>query len=1071
MANDQQAVNSAAALQSSAEARLSDYIVASQAAATSAFNFALSNAQKTVNDQQAAVNEASQAVNAAQAAVQAQQNAVATAQQTASDAAKQVAKDAAAVANAQQLLDALKENGSNKDVAAAAQLQATISQLQSQLKQDKQSAQNAQQMLESAQQNFDQATAAQKSAEEKVNQTKAALAKAQEAVTTAQANATAAQQKVADAKTAALQALETYNNYKNNNNGVPSINVPSSIIKDYENFIKDGNNTPQIKSDCAEGIVANGGKADPSHGFLVANWTSNNGGKTWTPVSMTNYKASDQDKAEIVNPYNMTVEQQTDITKFAAQIINGLRDTFHSTAAGAAHTYGKVKVSPYATQLGNQVIDGAYNNSGWNKNGVGGPHNEAGLITAAKNAGLTTGFVGENISNSLLFNPANVNSDQPMTMADVKESIYASILAMVYQDVETKDGDSMHLGFGGHTEAFLNDPHGMNAISYDDNGNQYMTVTVDKDGWVHFNFFDDGQSSQAMKNKLAQGATTPDGVNAAELNNAHNAYLQKEAQVKTSQTAADAAQNGVTTAKANLATAQTAVNEATAAQQKAANEALNQKAIMANAQVAVQNANELINQLQKKLNDAQAELNAVNGNVQDKARELAQAQDDLNAAQQKLNDSKSVQASRNAAVNDATAKLNQLQQTVQEKQNDLQQAQSELQNKKNEYAQLNSQMRLARVFGTSLEAVSPQSNYEEAISNAKKAVADAQQKLAEDTKTYNASQDKLQQLTAHVSQLKTIYQATLANAKKSDAVQNDTAVKNAKSALAAAQLKVQVENGKLTQLKGTLSKDQATLDTANGDLTKAQEKLNSLLTDLKRAQITFDGLSHPYVPETPATPTTPTSQATTSAAQPNAGSAANNESAAASQASDDNQTTSDAAEEKAESGVEENAASTVAETSEVQTIKSTVENPGSLNRASEEANIKSEIAAQIAARNAHAANDNMMAGYDDPYDNYYDLQQEAASIPSAPLEGYTRQLSSNGAINAKLEDAIKSGQIKLPSDSTNNTKAEAKKQPKVNKDSLTAMTVVAAGAALATGASLNKKRKNRVAKKLENEDN
>lgn len=59
----------------------------------------------------------------------------------------------------------------------------------------------------------------------------------------------------------------------------------------------------------------------------------------------------------------------------------------------------------------------------------------------------------------------------------------------------------------------------------------------------------------------------------------------------------------------------------------------------------------------------------------------------------------------------------------------------------------------------------------------------------------------------------------------------------------------------------------------------------------------------------------------------------------------------------------------------------------------------------------------------------------------------------------------------MPSDSTNNTKAEAKKQPKVNKDSLTAMTVVAAGAALATGASLNKKRKNRVAKKLENEDN
>ena len=39
------------------------------------------------------------------------------------------------------------------------------------------------------------------------------------------------------------------------------------------------------------------------------------------------------------------------------------------------------------------------------------------------------------------------------------------------------------------------------------------------------------------------------------------------------------------------------------------------------------------------------------------------------------------------------------------------------------------------------------------------------------------------------------------------------------------------------------------------------------------------------------------------------------------------------------------------------------------------------------------------------------------------LEGYTRQLG-GGKINAKLEAAIKSGQINLPS---SNTKSEAKK--------------------------------------------
>lgn len=664
------------------------------------------------------------------------------------------------------------------------------------------------------------------------------------------------------------------------------------------------------------------------------------------------------------------------------------------------------------------------------------------MVAAANKAGLNTGFVGENLSTGLLLDPASLhrNLTQSMSMADVKQSIYAGILAMIYQDVENSAAAPLYYGFGGHTEAFLNDPKGMNGISYDDNGNQYMTVTIDKDGWVHYNFFDDGRASQAVKNKLTQGAITPENASAAQINNAHNDYLQKEGAVTTAQNAATAAQNGVTTAQANVATAQTAVNS----------------------------ANENINNLQAKLAKVQADLNAINGSVQDKARQLAQAQTNLAAAQQKLNASKNVQASRDAAVNEANAKLNQLQQNVQAKQNDLQQAQSELQNKKNEYSQLNSQIRLAKVFGTSLAAVSPQSNYEKAISDAKKAVASAQQKLSDDTQVYKASQAKLQELTATVSQLQTIYEAALSNAKKSDAVQNDAAVKKAKTALAAAQLKVQVETGKLTQLKGTLDKDQTTLDVANGDLTKAQEKLNSLQNELKRAQITLDGLSHPYIPSTPAVEGTDSEGETTTSSKVTSDANSATDQTEANSTSNDNASTSEAANDASQNETQEANVTTEAnyEENDQQVLTSKVQNPGNLNRASEEASVKSEIAAQIAARNAHAANDNMMAGFDDPYDNYYDLQQEAASIPSAPLEGYIRQLS-GGKINAKLEAAIKSGQIKLPS---SNTKSEAKKQPKVNKDSLTAMTVVAAGAALATGASLNKKRKNKVAKKLEDNE-
>ena len=227
----------------------------------------MENAQKAVNDQQEAVNAASQAVNTAQSAVQAQQNAVSIAQQTASQAAAQVAKDASAVADAQQRLDALKNNGSNDNVTATAQLQSTISQLQKQLANDKQAAQNAQQMLESAQQNYD--------------------------------HATAAQQKVATAKADALKALETYNNYKNDN-GVPTVKTPSDIVQQYESYIN-GNryNSPQVKSDCAEGIALNGG--DPAKGLMAAGWTSTDGGKTWTPILKTNYQATDQDKLLIAS--------------------------------------------------------------------------------------------------------------------------------------------------------------------------------------------------------------------------------------------------------------------------------------------------------------------------------------------------------------------------------------------------------------------------------------------------------------------------------------------------------------------------------------------------------------------------------------------------------------------------------------------------------------------------------------------------------------------------------------------------------------------------------------------------
>ncbi len=97
-----------------------------------------------------------------------------------------------------------------------------------QLANDKQAAQNAQQMLESAQQIMIMLLLPKKQLKKRLTKLKL-LSKAQQAVTTAQANADAAQQKVATAKADALKALETYNNYKNDN-GVPTVKTQAILF-------------------------------------------------------------------------------------------------------------------------------------------------------------------------------------------------------------------------------------------------------------------------------------------------------------------------------------------------------------------------------------------------------------------------------------------------------------------------------------------------------------------------------------------------------------------------------------------------------------------------------------------------------------------------------------------------------------------------------------------------------------------------------------------------------------------------------------------------------------------------
>ena len=265
-------------------------------------------------------------------------------------------------------------------------------------------------------------------------------------------------------------------------------------------------NTQAIINSSTDAIKENGG--DPTTKFNKVGFQTDSNGNMSVTMSASNYKSNPADAAETVDLQNLTSTQQNEITTFAAQVINQIRSEVQAQSNGKNVSAGFLKVSPFATQAGNSIVHAAYDNF------TGEGHNMAGLEAAAKNLGINS-WVGENIGGLLTGTALEAGWVKTITMDQLKNDIYLSILSMMYVD-----NNSNSIGAGGHTTALLNDPsynensnNGGNAISLDRNGNvianQYLALTIDKRNRVHFNFISDAGASADAKAKLAQGAFQP----------------------------------------------------------------------------------------------------------------------------------------------------------------------------------------------------------------------------------------------------------------------------------------------------------------------------------------------------------------------------------------------------------------------------------------------------------------------------------------------------------------------------------------------------------------------------------
>lgn len=159
---------------------------------------------------------------------------------------------------------------------------------------------------------------------------------------------------------------------------------------------------------------------------------------------------------------NLTFNQQRQLSQYAADLVNGLR---HKLANNYPYTQD-LTVTDRALNAASDVAKG-YSKDNWNfatKHG----HDTA-VLNDVFNRYKYRAY-GENIAQSLLTSSYIQNQ---INMANVKESIYGAICAMMFDDADSS---------WGHTTNFL-------GLSFDRSAKQEFGVSIDKMGQIHFEIY------------------------------------------------------------------------------------------------------------------------------------------------------------------------------------------------------------------------------------------------------------------------------------------------------------------------------------------------------------------------------------------------------------------------------------------------------------------------------------------------------------------------------------------------------------------------------------------------------
>lgn len=549
----------------------------------------IANAEKTIADTTKKLGEAESVTpeKVAEAKSDADKKAseLATAEKTVADADKSVSATAekvadqtkvvsnaekTATATANKVADAQKKVDSLSSTTDIAPLEKEVATLTNRVAEDTQA-------VATAQTNLDNAKKAQSDKDQAIKDAQGGVSSAESNLTqatTALANAKADQSNKDKAVTSAKADLDrAKEELADATEGQARFTVSQEYISLLKEFAK------SQSASVSNQLKALGKKEMEERGYL--GYTENNPNR---------FKANDKDRKVKVDVANLTPEVEREINLFTADLINQIRDAFGKPRA---------IVTEDSMRIAKEVAKASK---------LEGDHDFDALDKVGKDYGV---LLAENLG----FSDTEVSN-----LAELKESIYENLIAMMFLDFEPNWGHALSLASLDNTKL---------DVVYQ----QYIGVSVRKNKELPFSLHIDGtsdnvikESSKFNKNKVVTANNNTKALQ-EKLDLAQSTYDNALSELNQAKSSVQSAQTAYTNAETTLADARTHLSDL-----------LGNKIDVPALEKALADAKDKLAQDTKDLQTAKESLALAKSNATDKAKALADAKTALETAKAEQSD-------------------------------------------------------------------------------------------------------------------------------------------------------------------------------------------------------------------------------------------------------------------------------------------------------------------------------------------------------------------------------------------------------------------------------------------------